>query len=587
MSKRLALTTYIFTIGFFLCFFAWPIFQILQGGFIDADGKFTLAYFIEVFRNPLYLEGLLNSFGMAVFSTLLSMMIAIPLAYMADRYDFPGKGLLIGLILLPIMLPPFVGAIGIRQILGQYGALNSFLEWLGILGPQQTIDWLGHGRFWGVVFLNGISLYPILYLNASASLANIDPAMEEAAENLGATGWRRFSKVTLPLMRPGLFAGSTIVFIWAFTELGVPLIFDYNRLTSVQIFNGLKDLGGNPFPYALTTVLLLFSVAFYVLGKGLFGRNTFSMLAKASHVRETEPLSPAGKLFCFGLFGLVIFLSLLPHAGVVLIAFANDWYNSVLPSSFTLENFDLALGHYLTVPAIRNSLFYSSIAVVLNIIFGVAIAFVVVRTRLPGRNALDTTAMLPLAVPGLVIAFGYYAMSLPGNFFQFPGNWDLAFFQSWNSGMEWVRSNFFHISEFPVIALIIAYAMRKMPFVVRSAVAGLQQTSEAYEEAAQNLGAPPLRAALKVTIPLILANLLAGAILAFSQSMLEVSDSLILAQKQQYYPITKAIYDLMGFLGNGKFIACALGVWAMAFLAITISGASMLLGRRLGAIFRI
>lgn len=587
MSKRLALTTYALTVLFFFCFFAWPIAQILRGGFIDADGDFTLSYFVEVFRNPLYLEGLLNSFGIAIYSTLLSMLIAIPLAYVADRYRFPGKEILVGLVLLPIMLPPFVGAIGIRQILGQYGVLNSFLETIGLLGPGQTIDWLGHGRFWGVVFLNGISLYPILYLNASASLANIDPAMEEAAENLGATGWKRFFKVTLPLMRPGLFAGSTIVFIWAFTELGVPLIFDYNRVTAVQIFNGLKDLGGNPFPYALTSALLLFSVLFYVLGKGLFGRNTFSMMAKASHAREPEALGLGGRVFCFGLFGGVIFMSLLPHLGVILIAFAEDWYNTILPSSLTLANFDLALGHYLTVPAIRNSLFYSSAAVALNVVFGIAIAFVVVRTRLPGRNALDTTAMLPLAVPGLVIAFGYYAMSLPGNFFQFPGNWNLGFFEAWNQGMEFLRSTFFNVAEFPVFALIIAYAMRKLPFVVRSAVAGLQQTSVSYEEAAQNLGAPPWKSALKITLPLIMANLLAGAILAFSQSMLEVSDSLILAQKQQFYPITKAIYDLMGFLGNGKFIACALGVWAMCFLAITITGASMLLGRKLGMIFRV
>lgn len=587
MSKRLALFTYAITAIFFLCFFAWPIMQILRGGFVDADGRLTIAYFLEVFLNPLYLEGLVNSFWMAIFSTFFSLIVAVPLAYVADRYHFPMKGLLVALILLPIMLPPFVGAIGIRQILGQYGALNSLLEVVGLLGPGETIDWLGRGRFWGVVFLNAMSLYPILYLNASASLANIDPAMEEAAENLGCKGWKKFFKITLPLMRPGLFAGSTIVFIWAFTELGVPLIFDYNRLTSVQIFDGLKDIGGNPFPYALTAVLLIFSVLFYVTGKSLFGRNTFAMMAKASHARAPRRPGLVGKLVCLGIFGGVIGLSLLPHAGVVLIAFADDWYDSVLPASLTLGNFDLALGHYLTVPAIRNSLFYSSVAVALNVVLGVAIAFVVVRTRLPGRNLLDAAAMLPLAVPGLVVAFGYYAMSLPGNFFQFPAGWDLAPFQMWNGLMEWTRFHFFNVSEFPVIALIIAYAMRKMPFVVRAAVAGLQQTSEAYEEAAQNLGAPPLKTAFKITLPLIFANLLAGAILAFSQTMLEVSDSLILAQKQEYYPITKAIYELMAFLGDGKFIACALGVWAMAFLAITITGASMLLGRKMGAIFRV
>lgn len=564
MSRPVAFTIYLLAAVFFGCFFIWPILQILKDGFVDADGTFTVAYFIEVFRNPIYLEGLRNAFGMAIFSTLLSLLIALPLAFVADRYNFPGKKLFTALILLPIMLPPFVGAIGIRQILGQTGMLNSFLETVGILADGATIDWLGQNRFWSIVLLNGLSLYPILYLNAVASLANIDPAMEEASENLGCTGFKRFFKITLPLMRPGLFAGSTIVFIWAFTELGVPLIFDYQMLTSVQIFNGIKDIGGNPFPFALVSVMLLFSVLFYAIGKGLFGRNTFEMMAKASHAGGARTPGKLGQLFCFGLFAGVTFVALLPHAAVIGIAFSDDWYGTILPTSWTLENFNIALGHELTVPAIRNSLLYAGVATVLNVLIGIGIAFVVVRTRLPGRHVLDTMAMLPLAVPGLVIAFGYLAMTQEGRFFDF-----------------------LNPVENPTALLIIAYAVRKLPFVVRAAVAGLQQTSVTYEEAAQNLGCSPLKASFLVTLPLIVANLIAGALLSFSQSMLEVSDSLILAQRQQFYPITKAIFELMSFLGDGRFIACALGVWAMVFLALTIGGASALLGKKMGAIFRV
>ena len=118
-------------------------------------------------------------------------------------------------------------------------------------------------------------------------------------------------------------------------------------------------------------------------------------------------------------------------------------------------------------------------------------------------------------------------------------------------------------------------------------MAGFQQTSETLEEAAQNLGAPPLKATVRITLPLITANIMAGALLAFSFAMLEVSDSLILAQKQAYYPITKAIFELFQLLGDGRFLASALGVWAMVFLAVTIGGMSLLLGRKLGAIFRL
>jgi iron(III) transport system permease protein len=123
--------------------------------------------------------------------------------------------------------------------------------------------------------------------------------------------------------------------------------------------------------------------------------------------------------------------------------------------------------------------------------------------------------------------------------------------------------------------------------MVRSAAAGFQQTSVTLEEAALNLGCPPLRATFRITLPLIMANLIAGGLLAFSFAMLEVSDSLILAQKQVFYPITKAIFELFQLLGDGRFLASALGVWAMVFLGVTIAGMSLLLGKKLGVIFRV
>jgi iron(III) transport system permease protein len=172
--------------------------------------------------------------------------------------------------------------------------------------------------------------------------------------------------------------------------------------------------------------------------------------------------------------------------------------------------------------------------------------------------------MLPLAVPGLVLAFGYLSMTQDGRAFSF-----------------------LNPSTDPTLLLIIAYAVRRLPYVVRSAVAGLQQTSETLEEAAQNLGCPPFRSLRRITFPLIAANVLAGGLLAFSFAMLEVSDSLILAQKQQHFPITKAIYELFQLIGNGKYLAAALGVWAMVFLGLTIFAASRILGKKMGALFRV
>ncbi len=564
MSKSLALTVYALTALFFAFFFLYPIVETLSGAFFLPGGGFTFAYVAEVFQNPIYLEGLWNSFLMGSFSTLLATLIALPLAFLADRFLFPGKTLLGAMVLIPMILPPFVGAIGVKQILGQEGALNALLESIGLMNALHPVDWLGESRLTGVVIMNALHLYPILYLNLVAALANVDPAMEEAAENLGCTGFRKFRKITLPLIMPGFFAGGTIVFIWAFTELGVPLMFEFTRVTSVQIFSGIKDIGGNPFPFALVAVMLFATVLAYAASKFLFGRSSHAMMAKATSVGGPKPLPPAQAWLCTLTFVFVTFVAVLPHIGVILVSVSGDWYNSILPTGYTLGHFEAALGHNLTLPSIQNSLKYAGFATLIDIVLGIAIAYVVVRTTLPGRQILDAMAMLPLAVPGLVLAFGYLAMTQEGKLFGFM-----------NPAID------------PFMILVIAYAVRRLPYVVRSAAAGFQQTSVTLEEAAQNLGCPPLRTLRKITIPLIAANLMAGGLLAFSFAMLEVSDSLILAQKQEDFPITKAIYELYQLLGEGRFIASALGVWAMCFLGVTILGASLILGKKLGAIFRV
>jgi iron(III) transport system permease protein len=305
-------------------------------------------------------------------------------------------------------------------------------------------------------------------------------------------------------------------------------------------------------------------VLLYAASKLTFGRSAHAMMAKATSQGGPRRVGMLAGLACTALFALVFFIAVLPHLGVILVALSNNWYGTVLPESLTLHHFEQALGHNMALPSIQNSLKYAGLAVLLDLILGVAIAYVVVRTNLVGRQFLDALAMLPLAVPGLVLAFGYLAMTQEGKLFDF---------------LNPVND--------PLILLVIAYAVRRLPYVVRSAAAGFQQTSVTLEEAAQNLGASPLRALRKVTLPLIAANLVAGGLLAFSFAMLEVSDSLLLAQRQQDFPITKAIYELYQLLGEGRFIASALGVWAMVFLGITILGASIVLGKKLGAIFRV
>ena len=548
--------------------FFWPLGRVLAGGFW-VDGQLTARYLLGVFANPVYVEGLLNSLKIALGTTGLAMVVALPLAWLANQFDFRGKTAVSALVLVPMILPPFVGAIGFQQIFGAYGLVNTLLG----LGAR---DWLGGGQYAGVVLLQTLALYPILYLNAVAALANIDPAMEEAAANLGGTRLRRFFRITLPLMMPGLFAGGTLIFIWSFTELGTPLIMNYTRCASVQIYDSLKEIGANPFPYALVAVMLTASVGLYVLSRALFGGRAYAMQSKAATPATPRQLHGwRGRLAALP-FALVIGLALLPHLGVVLTSFAapGSWYQTILPGEWSGQNYLEALGHDMTIRSIRNSLLFSSLAVGFDILVGIAIAFVVVRSTIRLRGLLDALAMIPLAVPGLVMAFGFLAVS------SWLSNLPALADAAWWARLVDVRVN-------PTLFLVLAYSVRRLPYMVRSAVAGLQQTSVTFEEAAGNLGASPLVTLRRITLPLIVANLIAGALLTFAFSMLEVSDSLMLAQQSEYLPITKAIFELFQLLGTGRYVAAALGVWAMAFLTATLVGSSLLLGKKLGAVFRL
>ena len=235
----------------FAVFLVWPILQVIRGGFVRADGRVTFEFVALVFQDPVLRHGLLNAAGIAVCVTLLALGISLPLAVLSVRYDFPGRRLLSGLLLVPLVLPPFVGAIGMRLVLGRFGPLTQALG-----SPPLGIDWLGKYRLLGIVVVEALHLYPVLLLNLQAALANIDPAMEQAAANLGASRLTVFRRVTLPLMRPGLFAGATLVLIWSFTELGTPLMFSYYEVTPVQVFHLLTDVASSPVPYALVVVML-------------------------------------------------------------------------------------------------------------------------------------------------------------------------------------------------------------------------------------------------------------------------------------------------------------------------------------------
>jgi len=573
-SPALDLTT-ILLLGPLLVFFGlflfYPISFVFKESFYPG-GNFSLSFFKTIFLNPLYRASLINSLLLGVITTVATTLLALPLAIGFERFDFPGKRWLGGLVLLPMIMPPFVGAIGMKQILARYGSFNllyqrvveiisALLVSIGILNTQITpapIDLLVGSKFLAVVILEVLHLYPIMYLNVAAALANTDPSLEEAARNLGASGFGLFRKITFPLIFPGYFAGAAIVFIWAFTDLGTPLIFDFKKVLAYQIFNTTTDIQANPMGYALVVLVLFSTLILFYAAKKVLGRRKFegTLRGVVAKVRR-RPSPKVCLLFYLFIFSLLA-VSLLPHISVILTSISEKWFMTILPEEIT-GRFYIALSrHHLVGLSIKNSLLYSSLATVLDLILGVTIAYLLTRKAFPGASLLDAVAMLPLALPGLVLAFGLLA-AFSGTFLD-------------------PRSN-------PACLLVISYAVRRLPYMVRAAVAGFEQVSRAHEEASLSLGATPFRTIRKITLPLIFANLAAGVILCFSFAMLEVSDSLILAVKENFYPITKTIYHLSMRLGDGPFIASAMGILGMALLAVSLIGASILLGKRMGELF--
>lgn len=541
--------------------FLYPACCVLREAFVDPrDGGFTFGYVGAVLRDPLYRDGLANALLLGLASTVVAGLLALPLALLNHRYSFPGRGFLALALLVPMILPPFVGAIGIKCILGTEGSFNAVLAGLGWMDPLRPRDWMAENRLLGIVVMNALHLYPILYLNLAAALAQMDPAMEQAAANLGCSPWRRLTRVTLPIITPGLFAGGALVFIWAFTELGVPLVFDFPRVAPVQILDGIKNLDRNPLPYALTTIVLLVAGGIFLASKLLFGAGRLGAAPRPSLRSAPESLRGWRGWACSGLFAGVAAAACLPHLGVILMSFSGRWHGSLLPAELTLAHWREALGSALVVPSIQNSLSFAGLATVIALVAGVAAAWVIARSDLRVRHLLDTLTMLPLAVPGLVLAFGYLSLSQEGKSFAF----------------------LVGTGGSPLLLLGLAYAIRRLPYVTRAAVAGLQQCDPALEQAARSMGASAWSTLRRVSLPLLGAHLAAGGVLAFAFSMLEVSDSLILAQRAEHFPITKATFALMSALGDGPQLAAALGVWSMAFLSAALIGASLLNGKRGG-----
>lgn len=545
------------TLAMLVFFLIIPVGVIVVRAFYNGD-EFTLAYFELLFANDLQTEAIINSLWIGFATMILTTLLSLPLAVINAKFDFRGKGLLSGLLLVPMVMPPFVGAIGIQRFFARRGSVNmQLIEWGWI---EEPIEWLADGNmFWAVVILEVLHLYPIMYLNLTAALANIDPSLEEMASTLGVPRWRQYLDIIWPLARPGYFAGAIIVFIWALTDLGTPLLVGYEATMPVRIFNMITDVNSNPVGYALVFFVIVLTVVIFLASKYMFAGKKYEMLARG-HVTSSVRKAPAWAVpMIYGLLIGTVAIALVPHMAVFVTSVSDNWFMTVLPENYTLKHYAMIFQTELAMTGIMNSLLFSGLSTLLDLVLGLLVAYVVVRKLIPFPGLLDSLCMIPLALPGIVLAFGYVV--------TYSGTW-----------LDPLNN--------PVPLLVIAYAIRRLPYMVRSAAAGLQQTSVSLEEASATFGASRFFTLRKITMPLVMANLIAGGLLCFAYAMLDVSDSLILAMKDQYYPLTKAIYALFLEAGSGELVASALGMIGMVILTACIMGASLILGKKMGELFR-
>lgn len=558
LEKVLGISTIGLTFGLLFFFLIVPVSVVISKAFISNEGFFTLDYFKLLFSNDVQITSIWNSILIALGTTFFATLWSLPLAIINTRYEFRGKGILSGLLLVPLVMPPFVGAIGIHRFFAKFGSINMFLMEKGLI--ETPIDWLSsENMIWAVIFLEVLHLYPIIYLNLSSALANIDPSLEEMGNIIGTGQFRRYKDIVWPLARPGFFAGAIIVFIWSLTDLGTPLLVGFNKTMPVKIFNLVTDGNENPVGYALVFFVIFITVAFFLFSKFIVGRKKYEMLARGHVTSAQRKVSTWGGVFIYILVVSTVVIALIPHITVFITSISDGWFMTVLPEKYTWKYYAMVFQQEIARIGLQNSMIFAGLATLLDLALGVMIAFVITRKLIPGGNILDALVMVPLALPGIVIAYGYVI------------TYTDTFLDPLNN---------------PVPLLIIAYAIRRLPYMVRSATAGLQQISISLEEASETMGASRWMTLRKITMPLVMANLIAGGLLCFSYAVLDVSDSLILAMKDRFYPITKAIYQLYLEQGNGELVASALGMISMLILAGCILGASVILGKKMGELFR-
>lgn len=542
-----SVTTFLFL--FLAIFFLVPLLSVITTAFMQkGSNAFTLLNFYDFFQNDLFRRSLQNSLYASFMAVICASLFAIPLAYITTRFEFKGAVLIQTLGVLPLIMPPFAGAIAMQLLFGRTGTVNLLLDdWFGINIP--FMEGLN-----GVILVQSVHYFPFILLNLVASLRNIDRSMEEAAQNLGCRGLRLFRRIIFPLAMPGYIAGASLVFIKVFDDLATPLLLNVQDMLAPQAYLRITSMGiADPMGYVIAVVLIVFSVASLWASTLVTKGKDYSTVQRGGGGLAKRQMTRFDTIVAYAIILFILAIVLAPHVGLLLLSFATVWSFAPLPDGYTIEHYRVVFGE--SSQLISNTLLYATIAGLIGVTLGTAIAYLSQRTKAMGRRTLDYIAMAPLAVPGVVLGIGYLRTFYN---IQLPSGTSLAAF--------WVM-------------LGIALGIRRLPYAMRACSAALQQVSVSLEEAAENVGVTKSKTIRRVVVPLMAGGLVAGFVTSFATAAVELSATMMLVQSTENAPLSYGLYVFMQSpAGRGP--GAALGVIAVIIVGVCAYLSHVYLERR-------
>ena len=539
--------------AFMIVFLIYPLLHLFYDAFTSDTGEFTLLNFQDFFTDRYYLKSLLNSMLLGVGTVITTSIIGITFAFLLLRYEFPGRGLFSYLSIVPMIMPPLVGVMGFVFILGRAGTVNILL--MDYLGFETPINFM-YG-IQGVLLVETLHLFPLMTLSIVDAMGKISPSLDEAAESVGSRGLRKFWDITFPLTTPGYVSGALLVFIWTFADFATPLVVGVDDLLASQAYlNIVQFVDRRLFKMGIviSAIMVIMAILFLIVAKKYVSIKDYSSLSYS--VIERKKLSPAARLGVVLFLAAILVLAFIPYLGIALDSFGKGWALTPFPVKYTIQYFQRVA--FETPKFIINSLLYAGISVLICIVVGVPLAWVGARTKLPGREFLDSMTTLILALPGTGIGIAYMRA------FRDPLPYiDVAFIGLW-------------------MVIPVVLGVRRLPYTVRGTYASLQIVHKSFEEAGESVGATKMTTFKDITLPLIWKGVLVGSLYSFILALQEASATLLLVVPG-HEMMTVGIFNF--YIGGSVNEAAALGLILIVLGAACLFVINRVAGTKMGGVF--